>query len=123
MTDKVEVYVKLKEVGASEDGAEKSFDLYARARMARGVGIKTARGVRAERIMPEADRTTLEVASQFAHKMGLPVETCNVCTLAGRLKARLKGIRTTPTIIIGKFRIEGQITLDQLRMKLESIKI
>jgi hypothetical protein len=73
-----------------------------------------------ERIMPDVDRLALEVVNNFAKEKGLQVEVCNVSTFKGKLKASLKGIDKTPTIIIGKSRIEGELASELLRSKLES---
>ena len=71
-----------------------------------------------ERIMPDVDWLALEVVNDFAKEKDLQVEVCDVSTFKGKLKASLKGIDKTPTIIIGKSRIEGDSEL--LRSKLES---
>jgi hypothetical protein len=73
-----------------------------------------------ERIMPDVDRLTLEVVNNFAKEKGLQVEVCDVSTFKGKLKASVKGIDKTPTIIIGKSRIEGELASELLRSKLES---
>ena len=73
-----------------------------------------------ERIMPDVDRLALEVVNNFAKEKGLQVEVCDVSTFKGKLKASVKGIDKTPTIIIGKSRIEGELASELLRSKLES---
>ena len=75
---------------------------------------------RVQRIMSENDRLALEFTEQFADGKGLPVEVYDVHTLKGKLKAWLKGIKTTPTIVVGASRIEGELTPEQLKCKLQS---
>jgi hypothetical protein len=75
---------------------------------------------RVQRILSENDRLALEFTEQFANDKGLPVQVYDVHTFKGKLKAWLKGIRTTPTIIIGTSRIEGELTPEQLKCKLQS---
>jgi len=73
-----------------------------------------------ERSMPDVDRLALEVVNDFAKEKDLQVEVCDVSTFKGKLKASLKGIDRTPTIIICKSRIEGELASELLRSKLES---
>jgi hypothetical protein len=73
-----------------------------------------------ERVMPDVDRLTLEVVTDFAKEKGLQVEICDISTFKGKLKASVKGINKTPTVIIGKSRIEGEFASELLRSKLES---
>jgi hypothetical protein len=115
MIDKIEVYVRNEEVvtGQTIIGRPMSDGLtthYCTAKEA----LKT------ERVMPEADRLTLAVVYDFANAKELKVEVHDVTTFKGKLKASLKGIKTTPTIIIGKLRIEGEQSSELLKSKLES---
>jgi len=73
-----------------------------------------------EELMPEADRLALEIVNKFASEKGLKVEVCDISTFKGKMKARLKNVRVTPTILIGERRIESEDELRQLRSKLES---
>lgn len=111
MIGKIEVYIRNEEVVTGEAVGGKVVAEH---------GCTVVRGVKTEKMMPEADRETLDIVNQFAHDKGLPVEVCNLGTLTGRLKAKRKGIRTTPTIVIGNARIEGELASELLRSKLES---
>jgi glutaredoxin len=73
-----------------------------------------------ERVMPEADRLALEIVNKLASERGLAVEVCDISTFKGRMKARLKNVRVTPTILIGERRVETEDDLRQLESKLES---
>jgi hypothetical protein len=73
-----------------------------------------------EKIVPEKDRVVLAAAEAFASEKGLQVDVCDVATLTGKLKAKLRGIKETPTIIIGKRRIEGELSYEQLKNQLEA---
>lgn len=73
-----------------------------------------------EKVMSETDRMALEVVKEFANARGLSFEVYDVSTLKGKLTARLKGIKMTPAIIIGKVKIEGEYPSEVLRSKLES---
>lgn len=111
MVDKIEVYIKNKEVVTGEA-------VYGEVVAEHGCPV--IRGVKTEKVIPEADRTALGVVNRFADDKGLQVEVCSLGTFTGRLKARRKRVKTTPTIVIGKFRIEGELTPELLRDKLES---
>jgi hypothetical protein len=111
MIDKIEVYIKREEVATGEAVGGKVVGEH---------GCTVIRGVKTEKMMPEADRETLDIVNQFANDKGLSVELCNLGTFAGRLKARRKGITKTPTIVIGNSKIEGEYPSEVLRSKLES---
>jgi hypothetical protein len=73
-----------------------------------------------ERILPESDELTLKIVKEFAKEKGLDVEVCNVHTFTGKLKARIRGVRVTPTVLLSQSRIEGDLTPETLRTRLES---
>jgi hypothetical protein len=122
MADKIEIYVRKEEVVTGEAVYE-TFSEASSAISGPTDGMvptrTVARGVKTEKVMPEADRTAVEVVKRFADERGLQVEICSVSTFIGRLKARQKGVKTTPTIVIGKFRIEGELAPELLRNRLE----
>jgi len=76
-----------------------------------------------ERILPESHEQALRIVEEFAREKGLNVEVCNVHTLSGKLKARMRGVRVTPTVLLGQSRIEGDLTPETLRTRLESCAI
>lgn len=117
MADKIKVYIRNEEVVTGEA-------VYGKVTAQHGAGtinprISVVRGVKTEKVVPEADRTALAVVKRFTDDKGLQVEICSLGTFTGRLKARQKGVKMTPTIVIGKFRIEGELTPELLRSKLE----
>lgn len=65
-----------------------------------------------EKIMTEADKLALETVNEFAEEKGLLVKVYDVLSYKGRLRAILRGIRRTPTVLIGKGRIEGVLSSD-----------
>jgi hypothetical protein len=73
-----------------------------------------------EKTLTEADKQTLELVNEFAHRKGLLVEVFDLSTLKGKLKAATRGINKTPTIAIGKEQIKVQSDLEQLKEKLET---
>jgi len=65
------------------------------------------RAGKTEKVMPEEDESALKLAKELAVEKGLRVQVINVTSLKGRVSARLKGVKTTPTIILGKNRLSG----------------
>jgi glutaredoxin len=70
--------------------------------------------------MPQSDELALKCAREFADSKGIPVEVCDINTFGGRIKAWMKGVNTSPTIIVGNSRVQGEFTQEQLRSKLQS---
>ena len=71
-------------------------------------------GVKKEKIMPEDDKKTLEIVQKLAKENGVHVKVHNISSFGGRLKARRRGVKNTPTIIIGKQKIEGMPSKKQI---------
>lgn len=115
MVDKIEVYIRNEEVVTGQAIIGRP--------MSDGVSMHycTAKEtLKTEKVMSEASRLALEVANEFAKEKGLNVEVYDVSTFKGKLKAILRGIKTTPAIIIGKARIEGEHSSELLKSKLKS---
>lgn len=108
--DKIEVYIKNEDVVVSQGIIRPVVD----HACTDGMTGKT------ERIVSVSDRLALDVAEAFANERGLILEVHDVHTFRGRLKALLKGVSKTPTIIVGNSRIEGDLTSGLLKSKLES---
>ena len=72
-----------------------------------------------ERVMPESDRLALNAVEEFAMERGLDVVVHDVRTWRDRLRALLKGVNRTPTVIVGTSKIVGDITADQLKSRLQ----
>ncbi|MFX0097905.1 MAG: thioredoxin family protein [Candidatus Hodarchaeota archaeon] len=71
-------------------------------------------GVKKEKVMSEDDKKTLEIVQKLAKENGLDIKVHNVSSFGGRLKARRRGVKNSPTIIIGKQKIEGVPTKEQI---------
>lgn len=99
MHDKVKVYIKNEEVAVGK--AVIGFPIPDHGMCSWKDTLKT------EKVMPEADRIALEVVREVARKMNVEVEVIDISTFWGKLKAKIAGIKETPTIIIGEKKIEG----------------
>lgn len=67
-----------------------------------------------ERVFSEADLNALRLSVAIAKEKGLKVRVYNISTFKGKLKAQLKGVHKTPTIIVENHRFEDTIAKDQL---------
>jgi len=110
LADRLEVYIRNKNVVVSTGIVRPVADHWCTD----GMTGKT------ESIMPENDRSALKIAEEFAEENGLSVDIYDVSSIKGKLKARLRHVETTPTIIIGNSRIEGEFTPEELKNKLQS---
>jgi len=110
MGSKIQIYIKNEEVLVTQGVTRPVVDHYCTDREI----------VKTERVMADSDLQALNIVKEFANEKGIPVEVCDVNTTTGKLKASLRGIRTTPTIIVGKVRIEGVLASELLRNRLES---
>jgi len=70
--------------------------------------------------MSESDELAVNCAREFAESEDMSIDICDVNGFVGKIKARMSGVRTTPTIIIGGSKVEGKLTRE-LENKLESI--
>jgi hypothetical protein len=75
---------------------------------------------KSEKIVPEADQAALKVAEEISEERGAKLKVYDVSTFKGKMWALLKGIKRTPTIVIGKDKIEGVPEKKQLISLLES---
>jgi hypothetical protein len=113
MADKIEVYVKSEKKLVGE---------YSSGPISDGVMTHTClskKMLEYEKALPEADKKALEFINDFAERKGLLVEVTDVSTFKGKLKASSKGVKKTPTIVVGQERIE-ESDLKLLRDRLES---
>jgi hypothetical protein len=115
MIDKIEVYIKNEKVIVGQRVTEPISDGVMKHMCFSKKILDT------EKVMPEAEKLALDVVNEFASEKGLNVAVYDVSTFKGKLKARLKGIKTTPTIIIGKVKIEGEHTSELLKSKLGAL--
>ena len=57
--------------------------------------------------LTEDDQKALKMVYEVAKEKGWKVKVFNVSTVSGKLRAAIKGVKFTPTIVIGKQKIEG----------------
>lgn len=69
---------------------------------------------RTDQIMPEVDQQMLRMVLEIAQEKELVVKLYDVATWRGRLKAFLKGVKETPTVVVGDKRIVGAVTRNEL---------
>ena len=74
-----------------------------------------------QKILPKEDAAALKIVKELANEKGLVLEIHDVSSFKGKIKAKMKGVKTTPTVIIGKQRIEGVPTKEQLLSLLNEI--
>lgn len=115
MTGKIEVYIRNEEVVTGQaivgrpisDGVTMHY-------------CTATETLKTTKVTPEADRVALEIVNKFAQENGLHVEVHDVSSFKGKLKAKLRGVKTTPTIVVGNQKIEAEQTLESLKNVLES---
>jgi hypothetical protein len=110
LTGKIEVYIRNEEVSIPDEYVRPVADH----------GCTDGQHFRVQRSISESDRQALNCVQEFADSKGLTVEVCDTNTFAGRMKAWVKGVKTTPTVMIGNSRIQGDLTPEELRNKLQS---
>jgi hypothetical protein len=110
MIGRIEVYIKNEDVAVSQGVSRPAMDHPCLDREL----------LQTERVTPESDRLALMIAEEFANQNELSLNVYDVHTLRGKIRATLKGIKKTPTIIIGESRIEGTLAPELIRAKLES---
>ena len=69
---------------------------------------------KSEKVMSETDRAVLKVAEDIAKETGIELKVYDISSFKGKIKAMFKGVKRTPTIIIGKNKIEGPPEKEQL---------
>lgn len=60
-----------------------------------------------EQVISEEDKAALKLVEEFAAEKNLRFRVIDVASLKGKLRARLKGVKATPTIIVGNNRLIG----------------
>jgi hypothetical protein len=63
--------------------------------------------MKTEKTISEEEKTALSLVETLARERNLKVQVVNVSSLKGKLKARIKGVKSTPTIIVGNQRMVG----------------
>lgn len=72
-----------------------------------------------ESVLPEPHKQAVGIAERVAKEKGMQLKIHNVSTRMGKTKAFLKGIKETPTIVIGNHKISEEITEKKLKSLLE----
>lgn len=67
-----------------------------------------------ESILSETHQQAIEVAKKVANEKGVKLKIYNLSSKAGKLKAFLKGVKRTPTIIIDNHKVTGKISKEEL---------
>lgn len=102
---KIEVFIKEKEVATGK--------VYVGSTV-REHWCTFKEGDKKEKIMPEQDKTALGIAEKVAKENGFRIKVHNVSSFGGRLRARRRGVKNTPTIVVGEQKIEGVPTREQI---------
>jgi hypothetical protein len=106
MAKTVEVYIMNKEImtQAGVDVSTLAAAVFAHIRT-HDCSIKET--PKSEKIISEEDKAALKVVEELAAENGLRLRIIDIASLRGNLRARLKGIKATPTIIVGNNRLIG----------------
>jgi protein-disulfide isomerase len=64
--------------------------------------------------LSETHQQAIEVATKVAEEKGMKVKIFNTSSRMGKLRAKLKRVKHTPTIIVGDGRITGNVTKEKL---------
>jgi ABC-type lipoprotein export system ATPase subunit len=112
MPEKIQVYVKFEKKLVRE---------HLSAPISDGVMTHTCldkKMLEYEKTLPETEKEVLDYATNLAEKKDLTVEVIDLSALKGRLKASTRGVRGTPTIIVGDERVEN-VDLTRSKEKLD----
>ena len=82
----------------------------------------TERHITSPTTTPIDSKRTIEIVRKFATKRGLGIKVYDVSKSSVAFRAWINGIRTTPTVLIGKQKIEGIPTLEELENALAMMK-
>lgn len=70
------------------------------------------------RSLPQNDKKALELLTTFTKGNRLKLKVYDISTLKGELKAKIKGVKTTPATIIGTHKIYGVPDVEMLQKML-----
>jgi hypothetical protein len=71
-------------------------------------------GLKKTKALTGADISALQIVQDVADKKMWKVKVYDISSFSGKMKARMNEIRTTPTLLINNFRIEGVPERDRL---------
>lgn len=60
-----------------------------------------------EKIISDEDKAALQLVNALAAKRNFKVQVIDIASFKGEIKAKLKGVKATPTIIVGNNRLTG----------------
>ena len=60
-----------------------------------------------EKVVSEEDKAVLKLIKELAAEKNFRFRVIDVASLNGKLRARLRGVKATPTIIVGNGRLTG----------------
>jgi predicted DsbA family dithiol-disulfide isomerase len=69
---------------------------------------------KSEKVMSETDKAALKIAEEVAKETGIELKVYDISSIKGKMKASLKGVKNTPTIVVGKNKVEGVPEKEQL---------
>ena len=72
-----------------------------------------------EKVISEEDEAALKLVEELAAEKNLRFRVIDVAGLKGKLRARLKGVKATPTIIVGNNRLIGVPKKEEFETLLE----
>ena len=72
-----------------------------------------------EAVLPDADAQALRIMDQLATELGVSFKIYDVAAFGGQLRAKLRGITKTPTVIMNREKIED-INIELLKSKLHT---
>ena len=70
-----------------------------------------------EEVLPDAENQALRIVDQLATEFAVAFKVYDVTTVAGKLRARSRGITKTPTLVVNGDKIEN-IGIEFLKSKL-----
>jgi hypothetical protein len=113
MTDQIEVYVRKRKQIVRQYVTPPVYDGYQHhACMSKEV-------TEYEEVLPDADAQALRIMDQLATEVGISFKIYNVSASVGKMRAKLRGITKTPTVIMNGEKIED-INIELLKSKLHT---
>jgi len=80
--------------------------------------VKELAKTKTGKIFSEEDETALRLVREFAAEKGFEVRVVDTASFKGRMKAMMKRVKTTPTIIFGDARVVGVPKKEELEAML-----
>ena len=72
-----------------------------------------------EKIISDDDKAALQLVKTLTAKKDFKIRVVDVASLKGKMKAKLKGVKATPTIIVGNNRLVGVPKKEEFETLLE----